>query len=379
MPAKLRFSILPFPSGVHAMKYCLIIAGLCLLTFLTRGVLQAEQPPSREKSVTVYPVVITPAENIGESIPKRIAEVVGVMLERAGMQQIELGTTIFSPPETNDPSELATAFGEFVAKESLKTEFAVFGQILGTPQTGPKEIRTIVVDKTGKEIFADLADQEAFSRSKIKPKDPMTASLFLVDRLGSVWELADPQRQDAPEGKMAEVLRKRSGVPSEEELAAMNARLEAAKDKIASSKVTVYPIHLWKGWDRPSAVELAEMLNKQGICQAEASEGEPQVTIPGDPNQQKVLWDAARSFREHLQNNPPETEYALLVDYGLSAKAEGQRAANHVHVILCERSGDWVLADYQNSHHSDFQSITPKTPADCNRLAAIRLKRRLAE
>ncbi len=32
-----------------------------------------------------------------------------------------------------------------------------------------------MVDKTGKVIFTDLADQESFSKSKIKPDEPMTA------------------------------------------------------------------------------------------------------------------------------------------------------------------------------------------------------------
>jgi hypothetical protein len=33
----------------------------------------------------------------------------------------------------------------------------------------------------------------------------------------------------------------------------------------------------------------------------------------------------------------------------------------------------------QNSHHADFQKIDPRSVADCNRLAARRLKSRLSE
>ena len=363
------------------MKSQFVSLGLCLLALLCGEALQAEEPAvqARQKSVTVYPIVITPAKNIGAELPVRIAELLGAFLERGGMEKIEIAPSAFSPPDTDSISELAAAFGQFVAKEPLKTEYAVFGQFVGTPATGPTEIRTVVADQTGKVIFADLANQEAFSRSKVKPDCPMTCTLFVAGRLGEVWELADPLREDVPEGKMAEIMRKRSGLPSEEELAAMNKRLEAVKGKFATSTVTVYPIHLWQGWDKSSAPQLARMLNEQAICRAKVSEIDPELTVQGDPNEQKVLWDTARSFREFVRNNPPATQYALLADYGLSSSSDGKQLANHVHLILCECTGDWVLVDFQNSHHGDFQNVAPKTVDGCNRLAALRLKSRLSE
>ena len=92
-------------------------------------------------------------------------------------------------------------------------------------------------------------------------------------------------------------MRKRSGLPSDQELAAMNKRFETLKDKMASSTVSVYPVHLWSGSDRASGVELAKMLNDQGICRAEAVETDPRLEIKGDPNEQKILWDTARLIR----------------------------------------------------------------------------------
>jgi hypothetical protein len=340
-----------------------------------------EQPfaEPRQKSVTVYPVVITPPTTTGNEFPKRIAEVLGLYLERAGMDAIEISDTSFSPPENGDVSQLAAAFGDFVRHGSLKTEYAVFGQIFGTPQTGPKEIRTVVVDKAGQVIFAERSGEAEFSRRKIRPKDPMTCTLFLANRLGQVWELADPLRTNAPAGKMAELIRMRSGTPTDEEITEVKQRYNALKGNFATSRVTVYPIHLWPGSDKPSAAKLAAMLTEQGICQAEASDTDPKLSVQGDPNEQKVLWDAARSFRDFLRNSPPATPYALLADYGLGIKPDEKRSANHVHVILCERDGDWVLVNYQNSHHEDFQRIAPKTADGCNILAAVRLKKLLSE
>jgi hypothetical protein len=363
------------------MNYRHLPIGLYLLTLLGCSAIGAEQPPvePRQKSVTVYPVVITPSTNIGVEFPRRIGEVLGLYLERAGMDEIEISNTSFSPPETDDVSELAAAFGVFVGHGSLTTEYAVFGQILGTPKTGPKEIRTVVVDKAGRVIFADRAGAAEFSRSKTRPKDPMTCTLFLANRLGEVWQLADPLQGNAPAGKMAELLRMRSGAPTDEEIAEVKQRYNALKGKFVTSQVTVYPIHLWPGSDKPGASKLATMLTEQGICQAEASDTDPKLVVKGDPNEQKVLWDTARSFRDFLRKNPPTTPYALLADYGLGAASDGMRSASHVHVIVCERDGDWVLVDYQNSHHEEFQRFAPKTADDCNRLAAVRLKNLLSK
>ena len=358
------------------MKRSHLASWLCMFALLGVGVLRAEEPTAktRKKSVTVYAVALTSSEGVNApaSIAERVAEVVGVFLERAGMEQIEIAEASFSPPKTDDTAKIAAAFGQFVSKQSLKTEYAVFGQIL-LSKDAIKAVRTIVVDKAGKVVFAELADQEAFSRSKIKPDEPMTACLFLVNRLRDVWELADPERKDAPEGKMAERLKKRSAGPSDEEVAAMRKRLADQKKQFPASKVTVYPVHLWAGSDKSGAAQLAKTLNEQGICRAEPSDTDPRLKIQGDPNEQKVLWDTARAFREFIRKNPPATQYALLADYGVRPASDGKQEASYVHLILCDRAGNWVLVDFQNSHHPDFQSIAPKSREDCHRLAVKRL------
>lgn len=362
------------------MKRSRVASWLCMFALLGVGAVRAEEPTAktRKKSVTVYPLALSHPSGIPASMGERVAEVVGVFLERMGMEQIEIAEASFSPPKTDDTAKIAAAFGEFVSKQSLKTEYAVFGQMWASKER-IEGIRTIVVDKAGKVVFADLGDQEAFSRSKIKPDCPMTACLFLVNRLRDVWELADPEREDAPEGKLAQRLRKRSAGPSDEEVAAMSKRLADHKKEFPASKVTVYPVHLWAGSDKSGAAQLAKTLNEQGICQAEPSETDPKLKIQGDPNEQKVLWDTARAFREFIRKNPPATQYALLADYGVRPASDGKQEAIYVHLILCDRAGNWVLVDFQNSHHPDFQSIAPKSREDCHRLAVKRLKGSLSK
>ena len=366
------------------MKCRLWLVGLLVVAPLTGGVcLRAaekdEKAEALPKSVTVFPVVITPSEKSKAPNYERVAEVAATLLERAGMQELEIGEATFWPPETGEVEKIAAEFGKFASGQKLKTEYALFGQFVGTPKTGPQEIRAIVVDKTGKVIFADRADKKAFSRAKIKPDCPLTCTIFLVDRLNRVWDLNDPLREDAPQGRMSQRLDGRSGLPPKEELTAMGKRLEVFKEKIETSKVTVYPIHLWQGSDQQSAVKLAGLFTQQGICRAEATGTDPQLQIKGDPNEQKVLWDTARAFRDFLRTNAPETDYALLADYAIRKSESGETKVHHMHLIVCDRRGDWVLVDYQNSHHADFQETDPRSRDDCNRLAARRLKSRLSE
>jgi hypothetical protein len=336
-----------------------------------------EKTKALPKSVTVFPVVITPGGNVEESFFGRIAETAGELLERAGMEEIELAQATFKPPKTGDVQKIAADFGSFVRDKNLKTEYALFGLFVGTPQTGPQEIHTVVVDKTGKVVFADRADKEAFSQADPKPDCPLTCTIFLVNRLNRVWDLEDPLRDHAPRGKMAQRMRDRSGLPPEEELAEMDGRLETFKKRLQSDKVAVYPIHLWQAPGKQSALGLVQLLTQHDVCQAEAAEIDPRLTIEGDPNQQKILWDTARAFRDFLRKHPPQAAYALLADYGIGRLQDGSAKVNHVHLIVCDRQGDWVLVDYQNSHHADFQEIDPRSPDDCDRLAARRLASRL--
>jgi len=82
----------------------------------------------------------------------------------------------------------------------------------------------------------------------------------------------------------------------------------------------------------------------------------------------------ARAFRDDLRSNPPDADYAILAEYYVNPDG---RQANAVHFVICEKSGGWVLADFQNSTHEDFKTIAPKSVKDCDRLAVQRLAKRL--
>jgi hypothetical protein len=324
-------------------------------------------------SVTVFPVVTTP-NRLPDEFAKRVGIVIATFLEKAGLEDLEVADTMFNPPETDDINQIAEAFGKQVVAKPIKTDYAVFAQLLGTPKTGVKEIRTIVVDKSGKVLLAESAGKVQLDKAPLPPKDPMTCCVFVSQRLQKFWKLEDPLRPNTPEGKMARFWQKDAGIPAKEELDAIAKRSETLKKNFKTATCTIYPVHVGRASDRQCAVDLVAMLNAGGLCKAETSETDPALKIAGHSNEQKVLWDTARAFRDFVKKTRPTTDYAVYADYGLSGTN-----VRYVHVIVCDRSGDWVLLDLQNSHHPSFERIDPKSAADCNRLLRARWQELLSE
>ena len=197
----------------------------------------------------------------------------------------------------------------------------------------------------------------------------------MVCQLREFWGLADPEEKDAPEGKMAKLWAEKSGLPPKSEREAIESRLNAVKKTFKTSTVAVYPIRVESGTQ--VAARLAEMLTQEGLCRAEASSTDPKLPIQGSTNQTRILWDTARAFRDFLRKNPPAADYALFANYGIGRSSDGKTVVGGIQFILCDRSGDWVLLELQNDHHSDFQRIDPQSPDDCNRLVTESLKNRL--
>ena len=78
---------------------------------------------------------------------------------KAGIEDLEVAETMFVPPESDDINKIAEAFGKQVLQQSIKTDCAVFTQFVGSPRSGVEGISTIVVDKTGKVLLAEMAEK----------------------------------------------------------------------------------------------------------------------------------------------------------------------------------------------------------------------------
>jgi hypothetical protein len=351
----------------------LLIAWLPLACVLSLAASRTASATETVKpSVTVFPVSTKP-NRFPDDLAKRVAIVVATLLEKAGLETLEVADTVFQPPDAG-VEKMADAFAAHVRERTIKTDFAVFAQFVGAPQTGVKQISTIVVDRTGKVLLAESAGEKELGQAPTRPTDPMTCCVFVGRRLQEFWQLDDPMRSDAPQGKMAEFWKRDAGIPSDVELKEIERRMEAMRGELPTASCTVYPVHVGEQFDDQCAAELVAGINETGLFRTRLSEVTADFKVKGHSNEQKVLWDTARAFRDYVKQNPPPTDYALYADYGLFGNTVG-----YVHMIICDQSGNWVLIDMQNSHHSDFKDVGPKTTADCNDLLRRRLRKRLSE
>lgn len=332
-----------------------------------------------EKSVTVYPVVVTPNKNLVSDFRKRIGEVVGMLLERADMKDVRLSDAEFLPKEGDKVDQVATAFGKFVAEQKIETPYALLGEILGERGKGIDAIRTIVVDAKGNVVLAEEVCSDAFAKSApMVPKDPMTCCVFIAYRLRTPWGLSDPLRKDAPGGKVQEQWRERSGIPADKEVAAIKTREEKLRKHLAESSLVICPAYAGQEPAPETSGKLAAMLADAGFASVQAAEKGPDLKVQGSPNEQEVLWRTARKVRAYFKEHTPASEYVLVADFGIGHGEEGTKVGA-VHWFLCDQQGDWVIVDYQNSHHRDFQGIDPNSVEDCLELVKVRVKKRLAE
>ena len=318
----------------------------------------------KDASLTVLPV------GLGGKPLQQVGEALGILLERAGMKNVEIGVTEFHPPEKADLAQTATSLGEFVRANPSTTDYALFADILDSPGKGFSEVRGVIVNKQGEVVWQDRQTADDADFKRIKPREPMDCILLLVERLRPVLNLGDPNREDAPEGKLAQRWGQKTGVPDEAEQKAMKERQQAFKKAASTATLLVYPVREGGKSNADSAVHLAKLFNDAGLTKAVAASDGPQLDIKGDMNEQKVLWGMARAFREHVQAHPPEADYALFADYLMM----GKDAVGGVHFAVCDRKGELVVVDYQNDHHADFNAIKPKSAEDGDRLVLKRLE-----
>jgi hypothetical protein len=154
----------------------------------------------------------------------------------------------------------------------------------------------------------------------------------------------------------------------------MQERRQAFKMAAAKATLAVYPARAGDEVSKDSATHLAKLLSEAKLTKAGAAEQGPQLEIMGNMNEQKVLWDMARGVREFVQAHRPDADYVLYAHYLMGKDASGKTAVGGVHFVICDREGRWVVVDFQNDHHGDFNAVNPKSREDCDQLVARRLK-----
>jgi hypothetical protein len=317
----------------------------------------------KDASLTVLPVYLDGSSS------KQGGEVLGMLLERAGMQNLELGTAEFRPPEKADMTQTATALAEFVHANPVNTNYVLFAEFLGSHAAGVTEVRGVIVNKQGQLVWQERQTPEDADFKRIKPREPMDCCVLLAERLRPVLNLDDPARADAPAGKLAERWQQKTGVPNEAEREAIKERQAAFKQAAATATLLIYPAHAGDQMSPKSATHLAQMINEAKLLKATAADQGPQLEVKPDMNEQKMLWGMARAFSTEVQAHPPKSDYVLYADYLM-----GKNAVGGVHFAICDSKGQLVIVDFQNSHWDDFKAINPKSAEDCDRLVLKRLE-----
>lgn len=302
----------------------------------------------------------------------RVTEVVGVLLEKQGLKNIELGKIPATPVETN-LEQLAAAIGGFVKTNLISTSYALYAEYNGSRQTGLTDLRAVVVDQAGAVVWTERLTPQDEAMKKIGERDPMTLSVLLVERLGPQLGLNEETAKAAKPGKLAALLNQRSGLPPENERAALPERQQAMKQALPGATLLVYPARVGGNQANvSSATNVMRLLNEAGLCKTVAADATVVLKASqADPNELKALWGLASEFREYIRAHPPAADYALYADYAFNPQNTEQ---GFVHFVVCDRKGEWVIVDMQNSHQPDYQSIGITSRDRCDQLLVKRLE-----
>jgi hypothetical protein len=330
--------------------------------------LQSLRTSGRKAALTLYPIQVRGKPS------REVADVLGLLLEKYGMEQLEAVDTPFSPPADTPWEQMPARFGEFLAQQPPASDYVLYAEYLGEPKTGPTEVRFLVADAAGNLVLSDRqtrADTD-FRRTAARHPDPMGCSVLVAERLFS--QLGWHKSRGAAEGKFARLWAEKSGTPSAAERSAMKKRADELKAALAGARISVYATLVSNAPDTGSAARLAGLIQERLGCQTSVAQTPVPIKLQPTSNEQKRLWDLARAFREHLRTTPPEAGYALMAEYYVDPSGG---PAGAVHLVLCDVSGQWVIVDFQNNHHEDFQRAAPRTVEDCDALAVQRLGRYL--
>jgi hypothetical protein len=360
-----------------AMPLSMVLLAVCVSRFPVAAEPRAGIAPGQQKRLETMKskgpdasLTILPVRLAGKPWD-RVTEVVGFLLEQQGLGNIELGKTAFTPAETNLES-LAAAVGAFVKTNPITTSYALYAEYNGDHKTGLNELRAVVVDQTGAVVWTDRQTPQDEAFKKMEGRDPMTMSVLLVQRLSPQLGLNEKTAKAAKPGRMAVIMDQRSGLPPANERAALPERQQAMKRALPGATLLVYPARIvGNEVSIPSATNVVRLLNQAGLCKAvPAGQPVPLKTSLADPNELKALWDLAREFRDFVRTNPPAADYALYADYAFNPQNAEE---GFVHFVVCDRQGEWVIVDMQNSHHPDYRSVGIISRDRCDQLLVKRL------
>ena len=125
-----------------------------------------------------------------------------------------------------------------------------------------------------------------------------------------------------------------------------------------------------------NADDLAKRLGETKLFQAAVPAKQPvllEAKLAGG-DQMRYLWTIAREFQAYVKKNPPPADYVLYADY-IFDRQHWQQGG--VQFVVCDRQGEWVIAELTNSDQEDYQRVKPISAEGCDKLLVERLADRL--
>lgn len=304
------------------------------------------------------------------------SETLGLLLEEKGYDKFEVTDAYFQfPMDKAARRKRAAAFGKFVSELELKTDYALGIEFTMDIERSWQEAYSVIVDANGDIVWedsqgrGDRAFDEDYTGTELGRLELACSRLMPAMGLDKL-----PKKELAADKKQALREMRAKEPPSQSEFAAMDKRLKTMKKAGASARMLVYPARVGGDHtDQTCATRLSTLLNEAKLCQGSVAKTGPVMEGGGWPNEMQVLWLFARNVKEHVREHPAESDYVLFADYWFNPGGEVWA----VHFVVCNRAGDWVIVDLQNSHQEAFQRISPKNLKDCDRLVCERLKTHL--
>lgn len=314
-------------------------------------------------SLTILPVMMA-----GNPFPQ-VAEILGIGLERNGLQTIILARTPFKAGVKAELPVLSAVLAAYLKTNAITTDYALYAEFNGNSLD---EIRVAIVDKAGRIVWADHQTTQDKEFQKLgSERDPLALVEYLVGRLSPQFNLNEESAKHAKH-TLVDAFKARRGLPPDREFKEMLERTQALKNSRATATLTVVGVRIDGAVNVPNATDLAKRINQTKLFQSVVAAKQPtllKARLAGS-DQQQYLWALAREFQTHVKNNPPETDYVLYADY-IFNRERWQEGG--VHFIVCDRKGEWVIVDLANSDHPDYQRIKPISPEGCDKLLVERL------
>lgn len=344
-----------------------------------------------DATLTIFPVMISITGPVDKSEPYRRfsaglrqkfqeeagkhAHTFGLLLEEKRYDKHEIADpNLRFPMDKSTRQENAAAFGQFTSKLNLKTDYAIEIALTLHLEESWQEVYIVMVDAKGNIVWEDSCKQGDpgfgdFGGTELGRLELACSRLVPVMGLDKL-----PKKELAEDKKRALREIRTKEPPNPSEFTAMDNRLKTLREAGESARVLVYPARVGGEHTNPNcAAHLCELLNKANLCRATMAKTGPVMEGSGWPNEMQVLWLFAHNVREYVRQHPADSDSVLFADYWF---APGNRVWA-VHFVLCDRAGEWVIVDLQNSHQEAFQRINPQNLEDCDRLVLDRMKTEL--